>query len=100
MARTMINENGTVIFKSNPLIYQQERDGQKPNTTRIIETKDWDKLLDNCPHKIIIVSNIQGQRPYFEREITNISKLWHMFDKTVITISWQHVTEEAQDEKS
>ena len=95
----MIIEGDTVIFQSAPTIYEQERDGVKPNTTRIIEAEEWQILIGNYPHRIRIFSNFQYSEHYFERKITNIMELWKMFDKVVITISWQHVTEEAKDEK-
>ena len=96
----MLLEDDTVILQSNPLIYERERDGEKPNTTRIIEADEWQELIGNYPHRIRIFSNIHYSEHYFERKITNISRLWRMFDKVVITISWHHVTEEAQDDKS
>ena len=96
----MMIEDDTVIFQSTPPIYEQERDGEKPNTTRIIEAEEWQRLIGNYPHRIRIFSNIHYSQHFFERKITNISKLWKIFDKVVVTISWQHVTEEAQDEKS
>ena len=91
----MLIEGDTVIFKSTPLIFERERDGEKPNTTRIIDAKEWDRLLGDYPHRIRIFSTINNTQHWFERKITNISKLWEMFDKVVVTISWQHVTEEA-----
>jgi hypothetical protein len=95
----MMIEDDTVIFQSVPLIYERERDGEKPNTTRIIEAEEWTRLIGNYPQRIKIFSNIHNSQHFFERKITNISQLWQMFDKVVVTISWQHVTEEAQDEK-
>jgi hypothetical protein len=86
----MLIERDTVIFKSNPLCYERERDGQKPNTTCILDVKEWDKLVSNCPDKVRIVSDIRQ----FERKITDVSKLWQMFDKVVVTISWQHGVKE------
>ena len=94
----MLFEGDTVIFKSNPLIYERERDGKKPNTTRIIEAEEWAMILSSYPRRIRIFSNIHQSKHLFERKITNISRLWEMFDKVVVTISWQHVTEEAQDD--
>lgn len=96
----MIIEDNTVIFKSTPRFYECERDGEKPNTTRLIEAEEWNELIGNYPDRIRIFSNIHQSKHIFERKITNISRLWKMFDKVVITISWQHVTEEARDEKS
>jgi len=95
----MILKDNTVIFQSTPIYYEQERDGEKPNITRIIEAEDFDDLLSNYPTKIRIFSLIHNSKHYFDRNITNISKLWQMFDKVVVTISWQHVTEEPKDEK-
>ena len=96
----MIIEDDTVTLKSTPLIYERERDGEKPNTTRIIEAEEWQRLIGNYPHRIRIFSNIDNSKHWFDRKITNISRLWVMFDKVVVTISWQHVTEEARNEKS
>jgi hypothetical protein len=93
----MIIEDDTVIFQSTPPTYERERDGEKPNTTRIIEEEEWNELIGNLPHRIRIFSNIHQSKHLFERKITDIMQLWKMFDKVVVTISWQHVTEEAQD---
>ena len=95
----MLIENNTIIFKSNLLCYEQELNGQKPNTTRIIDVKEWDNLIDNLPEKVRIVLKEgayvrRSDVKQFERKITDISKLWQMFDKVVITISWQHEIKE------
>ena len=91
----MLIDGDMVIFKSTPPFYERERDGEKPNTTRIIEAEEWNELIGNYPHRIQIFSTILTSKHFFERKITNISRLWQMFDKVVVTISWQHVTEEA-----
>ena len=96
----MLIDGDTIIFRSTPVLYEIERDRQKPNTTRIIEAEEWNELIGNYPPRIRIISTIGTINHLFTRKITNISRLWQMFDKVVITISWQHVTEEAQDEKS
>lgn len=76
-----------LTFKSSPLFFYKERDGEKPNTVRAVDDMDerYETLCYKHPKRIRIEQSINGE--YFIRTITDVSwwpqkKLW--------IISWKH----------
>jgi len=84
----------TVSFKTinDDALFNVEKSGAKPNTVRIIDQSDREKLRKQLPEKILI----QGHDEIFLRTLTNIHVSEIILGKYLAVFSWtntghQHV---------
>ena len=79
--------DNTIILKSYLGHYKKEKNGEKPNTTRIIDDKEAMMLRVPSPNRIRIILSGGPTIHHFEREITDISHIGDICGKAMITIS-------------
>lgn len=100
-----IEEDGTVIFKSEHYNFKAEMRGNKPNTERLLTKNEAKMLLVNekeeyptfsCddfkPKRIRIEctdQNLKGYEP-FERDLTDIRKIGELCGYYLFVFSWRH----------
>ena len=91
-----MSDGPLVIFKSIPDYWQREYIGNKPNTVRILDDREYRESLsfaDDCmemgePASIEII-NADDFRVFFRR-ITDIMQVGTLLGRTMWVISWQH----------
>lgn len=75
----------TVRFKTEPKeLFEVEKSGAKPNTVRIIDTYEADRIQHKPPKKIII----QHQQEIFLRTLTDIHLNYDVLGKVIAIFSW------------
>lgn len=85
-----------VVFKSVPGFWIIERNGNKPNTVRLLSEREYVERLDfanTCmevgePATIQVVNTETGE--HFFRAITDISQVGVLLGQTMWCISWRH----------
>lgn len=77
-----------VVFKSTKEFFNNERDGEKPNTQRLLTKKEYEQLIYEQPPYINIRS-IETHK-HFMRKITNVCKTGDILGFVQVTISWKH----------
>jgi len=86
-------EGSTIIFKSDEWFYLKEKHGVKPNTVRVLNVDEYNKIMKTGLKKIRIVHK-QNPEEYFEREITDISDISPIVGacggKFIFIFSWKH----------
>jgi len=84
-----------LIFKSKEPFFTKERAGYKSHTVRLF-TKDKEVWLKSVAEEIthIRIVNKDNEKEYFEREITDTSKLGEGLGVILYSISWMHNYEE------
>lgn len=79
----------TITFKSNPGVFESERDGKKCNTVRTwLSLEDVLDIIDHDLGKILkikIINSVNNEK--FERVISNIV---YYYDADVMIFSWYH----------
>ena len=91
----MIKQGNLLILKSKEPYYTKERAGYKSHTVRLL-TKDEETWLKSVAEEIThirIVDNT-NEEEYFEREITDTSKLGEGLGFVLYSLSWMHNYEE------
>lgn len=86
----MMTYNG-VVFKSDTNMYVLEESGKKPNTVRVLDREEMEKLrlgTDSEPKHITIKHEPTGMR--FGRELIDISIIGELCGKTIVVFSWKH----------
>ena len=91
-----MSDGPLVVFKSIPDCWQREFIGNKPNTVRILDDREYAEKLafaDTCmemgePASIEIINTVDGR--VFFRRITDIMQVGGLLGKGVWVISWQH----------
>jgi hypothetical protein len=86
-----------VVFKSIPEFWTIERNGNKPNTVRLLTESEYVERLDFAracldagePATICIV-NAANPADIFYRRITSIEQIGTILGQTVWVISWRH----------
>lgn len=85
-----------VVFKSNPDFWQREYIGNKPNTVRLLSSREYSERLsfaDECmeagePASIEVINTDDGR--IFFRRITDICCVGELPGYDMWVISWQH----------
>ena len=99
-----IEEDGTVVFKSTPYYFKEERDGLKPNTVRLL-TRDEKREIETTVrvNKIrieptmnyeikthdVTYDTFQKLTP-FTRTITSIEQIGALCGYYLFVFSWRH----------
>lgn len=78
-----------VVLKSTKEFFNNERDGKKPNTQRLLTKKEFEQLIYERPPYIDIQS-IETHN-HFMRTITNVCKTGDILGFIQVTISWKHI---------
>lgn len=100
-------EDGTVVFKSIPYYFKEERDGLKPNTVRLL-TRDEKREIETTVrvNKIRIECTVESDMEDFEpfqnlepftRTITSIEQIGELCGYYLFVFSWRH-KDEVMDE--
>ena len=90
-----IEEDGTIVFKSESYIFKLERDGLKPNTVRLLTYDEWQELgsgVDTNEIRIECVrKNIDDAcfEP-FTRTLTSIEQIGELCGYYLFVFSWKH----------
>ena len=80
-------EDNSVIFKSDPLFYEKEKVGTKPNTVRLVSPCQYDKIK-SCKFIKIHTWSFSKNLTAFKRSITDVSVIGTLAGKELIVISW------------
>ena len=112
-----IEEDGTVVFKSEPYYFKEERDGRKPNTQRLLTHDEMRQIRPNrgvralstirkirieCTGKYEIVAHdtdpdtFQKLEP-FTRTLTSIEQIGELCGYYLFVFSWRHEEEGVKD---
>lgn len=99
-------EDGTVVFKSEPYYFKQERDGLKPNTVRLLTHAERQQIRPNRGvralsriYKIRIECTSDSNNEYFEpsqnfapftRTLASIEQIGELCGYYLFVFSWQH----------
>jgi hypothetical protein len=78
-------DNRCVVFKSDKEFFDKEESGKKPNTIRLLRSVDFLRL--KACYYITIYQN-HDTHLYFDRKITDISKIGTLAGKELVVISW------------
>ena len=115
-------EDGTVVFKSEPYYFKQERDGLKPNTVRLLTRDEMRQIRPNrgaralstirkiriectsCPeetHEIhpggmAVKTHFEDFDP-FTRTLTSIEQIGELCGYYLFVLSWRHEEEVVED---
>ena len=92
-----MSDGPLVVFKSVPDFYTIERNGNKPNTVRVLSDREYRERLDFAraclmagePASIEIV-NAANQLQRFFRRITSIEQVGSLAGQSIWVISWLH----------
>ena len=84
-----IKEN-LLIFKSIDYFWELEKEGKKPNTTRLISAIEYNSLRQAQIKKIRIENASYEDRRFFERDVISIIQLGRLLGYLLITVSWVH----------
>lgn len=83
-----------IKFKSIPIYWKEEKNGNKSNTLRTLDTdsrfrllRHYESIIDSCELKIEIVNTQTNES--FIRTVSNI----FFTDKKQVLISWRHIEE-------
>ena len=80
-----------VIFRSKEPDYRLEKSGRKPNTGRLMTTKEIEWLLKHDPTVTDIrIEPFEQSDKFFERELTDISIVGEAFGYKLVVLSWIH----------
>lgn len=81
-----ISPDGNIIrFKTKSKeLFEVEKSGAKPNTVKILDVSEADRIRHTPPEKIII----QRQRETFFRTLTDINLDYNVLDKVIAIFSW------------
>jgi len=93
-----IEEDDTVVFKSNSYYFKEERDGLKPNTVRLLTRDEMQQIIINpavshafSVRKIRIectaVKPFQNLEP-FTRTLTSIEQIGELCGHYLFVFSW------------
>jgi len=75
----------TIRFKTeSDALFNSEKSGAKPNTVRIIDAYDRDRIQEKLPEKIIV----QHQQEIFMRTITHVYVSEQILGKYLAVFSW------------
>lgn len=77
-----------VSFKSIPTMWEIEENGVKPNTIRMVTTKEYEWLAHEKPAEIWITNTETGYQ--FIRQITHTLKVFDVLGQVQILINWKH----------
>ena len=84
-----------VVFRSIPDFWRIERNGNKPNTLRILSQSEYPRidaaraaLMMGEPASIDMMNTETGEE--FFRRITDISQVGSMLGSDIWVISWRH----------
>ena len=91
------NDGPLVVFKSIPDFYTIERNGNKPNTVRLMSDHEYSERLDFAraclmagePATVRIINAADTTLGFFRR-ITSIDQIGAMLGQTMWVISWRH----------
>ena len=88
-----IEDDNTLVFRSDIRFFGAEAKGEKPNTARLVDEKEKDAIFEmwrgGDPMKIRIDAR-PGARG-FTRDITHICEAGDILGKRLVIISWRHV---------
>lgn len=87
----MKTTNKTLIYKSTPEYYSLEKSNRKANTIRIETAEELQRIrtqfiIGNIT-TIRVINTVTNQ--YFERQITDISRVGNIAGHSMIVISWK-----------
>ena len=96
-------EEDTIVFKSEPYYFKEERDGLKPNTVRLLTHDEMEQLRPNgesfeITHiKKIRIQNTLGSNfethpnsKSFTRTLTSIEQIGELCGYYLFVFSWRH----------
>lgn len=95
----MIDENGTIVFTSEPYYFGIEQRGLKPNTIRLLTYGQMRQIQPDV--ETLFVEHIKNIRivctderrdayPPFERELTSIEQIGELCGHYLFVFSWKH----------
>ena len=80
-------DNHTIIFKSNPLYYNKEKHGIKPNTVRKVNANELGEIINNLFFiQFIRIENTETEE-FFIRKLKDIS---FILPEIEFIFSWEH----------
>ena len=99
-------EDDTVVFKSEPYYFKEERDGLKPNTVRLLPyDENLQPRLTGFIKKIRIECTVESDMEDFElfqnfapftRTLTSIEQIGELCGYYLFVFSWRHEEEEVK----
>ena len=104
----MKTKDGTVVFKSIPYYFKEERDGLKPNTVRLLTFSEMTMIKADLKNPKGIIKKIRIEctvgfdmedfEPFqnlepFTRTLTNIEQIGELCGYYLFVFSWRHEEE-------
>ena len=83
-------EGNTVIFRSEPSMYEKEERGVKPNTVRILDFCEVSQVIENWEELKYIRIEERGHNRSFTRKLTDITDIGELLGKNMFVFSWRH----------
>ena len=83
-------EGNTVIFRSEPSMYEVEENGKKPNTVRILDFCETSQVIENWDKLTHIRIEERGHNRSFTRELTDITDIGELLGKNMFVFSWRN----------
>ena len=96
-----IEEDGTVVFKSDSYYFKLERDGLKPNTVRLLTYDERQEVegrvhVDEIRIECVRANIDDACFEPFTRTLTSIEQIGKLCGYYLFVFSWRH--EEEEDE--
>jgi len=91
-----ISHDGTTVsFKTEPEeLFLAEKSGRKSNTVRVLDKKEYFRLVNLAPEKIVI----QYQHEIFRRTISDSRVVGDLLGKLIVVLSWRDESEKERSE--